>query len=75
MTGIITTLHAGGQSDGYGYIAPDEGTRRWKLIFRQAAVADGGFDRLRAGQRVRFDQEPIPGNPGRQRAVLVTPLD
>lgn len=75
MTGTITALHTDGQSDGYGYIAPDEGTRRWKLIFQQAAVADDGFDRLRAGQRVRFDQEPIPGDPGRQHAVIVAPLD
>jgi cold shock CspA family protein len=39
-----------------------------------ASDADG-FDRLRAGQRVRFDQEPIPGNRSRRHAVGVAPLD
>jgi cold shock CspA family protein len=75
MTGTITGLHAGGQSGGYGYIAPDALVRPWKLIFRQAAVAADGFADLRTGQRVRFDQEPLPGNPGRSHAVRVAPFD
>ena len=74
MTGTITGLHAGGQAGGYGYIASDALARPWRLFFRQSAVAEDGFARLRAGQRVRFDQEPLPGDPSRWRAVRVTPL-
>ena len=71
MNGTITILHA----SGYGYILPDEHDRPWKLIFRRADVADDGFAGLRAGQRVRFDPLPVPGNPGRRHAVGVAPLD
>lgn len=71
MTGTIATLH----SDGYGYIAEDDSKRPWKLIFRQADVAGGGFAGLKVGQRVRFEPEPLPGNPSRRHAVLVAPLD
>jgi cold shock CspA family protein len=72
--GTIATLHAGGKAGGYGYIAPDGHAKPWKLIFRQADVVDDGFALLVAGQRVRFDQEPIPGNPSRRHAVRVTPI-
>ena len=75
MNGTITALHVGGQSGGYGYIAPDAHVRPWKLLFRHSAVAEDGFGRLRAGQRVCFDQEPLPGNPSRRHAVRVAPLD
>jgi cold shock CspA family protein len=75
MRGTITGLHEGGHTGGYGYIASDDLDRPWKLIFRQAAVADGGFGRLRAGQRVRFDKVPLPGDPSRRHAVRVAPLD
>jgi hypothetical protein len=54
---------------------PAAGPGPWRLIFRRAAVAADGFDRLRAGQRVRFEQEPIPGNPSRRHAVGMAPLD
>ena len=75
MTGMITDLHAGGQTGGYGHIASDDLGRPWKLVFRQAAVADGGFGRLRAGQRVSFAKVPLPGDPSRRHAVLIAPLD
>jgi cold shock CspA family protein len=75
MNGTITALHTGGQAGGYGYIAPDEAAGPWKLLFRHSAVAEDGFARLRKGQRVRFDHEPLPGNPSRQHAVGVAPLD
>ena len=39
-----------------------------------AAVAGDGFDRLRVGQRIRFDQVPVPGDPSRRHAVRVVPL-
>ena len=71
MTGTITDLRPGG----FGFIASDAYTTPWKLAFRRAAVAGDGFDRLRAGQRVRFDREPLPGSARDHRAVRVTPLD
>ena len=74
MNGTIIGLHAGGQAGGYGHIASDDLDRPWKLIFRQPAVADEGFGRLRAGQRVRFDKVPLPGDPSRRHAVRVAPL-
>ena len=75
MTGTITSLRPGGRSGGYGFIASDGLARPWRLIFRRSAVAGDGFDRLRAGQRVTFDQVPLPGDPSRRHAVGVTPLD
>ena len=74
MTGTITGLHEGGHAGGYGHIASDALARPWRLFFRQAAVVDGGFARLRVGQQVRFDQEKLPGDPSRWHAVRVAPL-
>jgi cold shock CspA family protein len=71
MTGTITSL----RGTRFGFIAPDAYGRPWAVPFRRAAVAADGFDRLRAGQRVRFEQEPIPGNPSRRHAVGMAPLD
>ena len=70
-TGTITSLRPGG----FGFVASDALTRPTKLQFRRAAVAADGFDRLQAGQRVRFDREPVPGNPSRFHAVRVSPED
>jgi cold shock CspA family protein len=71
MTGTITDLRHGG----FGFIASDAYGRPWALIFRRTAVAGSGFDRLRVGQRIRFDQETTPGDPSRSHAVRVAPLD
>ena len=71
MTGTITDLRIGG----FGFIASEAHGRPWKLPFRRAAVAGGGFDGLRVGQRVRFDQVPVPGDPSRRHAVDVRPID
>ena len=71
MTGTITDVRPGG----FGFIASDACGRPWALIFRRAAVAGGGFDELRVGQRIRFDQEASPGDPSRQHAVRVGLLD
>ncbi|MEA2597698.1 MAG: Cold-shock DNA-binding domain [Thermomicrobiales bacterium] len=71
MTGTITDLRPGG----FGFIASDSRGRPWALPFRRAAVAADGFDRLRVGHRVRFDQEATPGDPSRRHAVGVAPLD
>ena len=70
MTETIVDLRPGG----FGFIASDAYTTPWKLAFRRAAVADGGFDRLRPGQRVRFDRVPLPGDDRHHRAVRVTPV-
>ena len=70
-TGMVTSLRPGG----FGFIASDALTMPAKLQFRREAVADDGFDRLREGQRVRFDRVPMPGDPTRYRAVDVGPLD
>ena len=74
MTGTITGLHLTGETGGYGAIASDAHGRPWKLLFRHTAVVADGFAQLRTGQRVRFDQEPLPGNPSRRHAVRVAPL-
>ena len=66
-TGTITSLRPGG----FGFVASDALTRPTKLQFRRGAVAGDGFDRLEEGQRVRFDREPVPGNPSRFHAVRV----
>ncbi len=71
MTGTIKDLRPGG----FGFIASDACGRPWALIFRRAAVVEDGFDRLSIGQRIRFDQEPTPGDPSRRHAVRVAPLD
>ena len=59
---------------GFGFIAPDGGSAAQDLFFHRTAVADGGFDELREGQEVSFDQEPDPRDPSRQRAVRVSLL-
>ncbi|CAA9562048.1 MAG: hypothetical protein AVDCRST_MAG59-2671 [uncultured Thermomicrobiales bacterium] len=74
MIGTITRLQPGGQSGGFGFIASDALGRPHDLPFRHAAVAGAGFARLRVGQRVRFDQVPLPGDPRRRHAVRVAPL-
>ncbi len=70
MIGTITGLRPGG----FGLIAADGLGKPWDLPFRRAAVAADGFDRLRPGQRVRFDQEPVPGRGAAPAAVRVAPI-
>jgi cold shock CspA family protein len=69
-TGTILTLRAGG----FGSIASDSFGRPWALQFHAAAVTGGKFDRLQVGERVRFRQVTLPGDPSRARAVWVTSL-
>ena len=71
MTGTITGLRRGG----CGFIASDAHGLPWALRFRRGAVAAAGFDRLRLGQRVRFDQAAASGDPSRRHAVRAAPLD
>jgi cold shock CspA family protein len=70
MTGTITDLRPGG----FGFIASNAYGMPWHLSFRRTAIDDDGFVQLHVGQRVRFDQEAIPGGRG-QHAVGVVPLD
>jgi cold shock CspA family protein len=70
MTGTVTSLRPGG----FGYIASDADGPPWESFFHRSAVVADGFNRLREGHWVRFDQVPVPGDPSRQHAVHVAPL-
>ena len=69
-TGTITSL----RDRGFGFIAADGAAAAQDLFFHRSAVADDGFERLREGQRVSFDQGADPRDPTRQRAVRVAPI-
>jgi cold shock CspA family protein len=71
MTGTSSDVRTGG----FGVIASDAHGRPWKFIVRRDAVTAGGFDHLRIGQRIRFDQEPLPSDPSCYHGVRVSPLD
>jgi len=66
--GTIKTIR---DDKGFGFIAPEGSTGRNDLFFHRSAVENNGFDMLREGQEVTFDQEPDPRDPSRQRAVRV----
>lgn len=71
-TGTIKTM----RDKGFGFISPDQdGGRADDVFFHRSAVESDGFDMLREGQRVGFDIEPDPRDPGRMRAVRVHPAD
>ena len=70
--GTIRTIR---DDKGYGFLAPEGTSGRNDLFFHRSAVEDNGFDLLRVGQRVTFDEEPDPRDPSRRRAVRVRPLD
>ena len=74
MTGTITDLRRGGRPGGFGFIASDAHGRPRALPFHRRFVDDDGFDALHVGQRVRFDQVPLPGDTSRFHAVRVSPL-
>ncbi|MBA3337888.1 MAG: cold-shock protein [Chloroflexia bacterium] len=67
-TGTVKTIR---DDKGFGFIAPEGSTGRNDLFFHRSAVENNGFDLLREGQQVTFDQEPDPRDPSRQRAVRV----
>lgn len=58
---------------GYGFIAPDSGSDK-DVFFHSTSVAHNGFDQLREGMKVSFEQEADPRDPSRQRATQVTPV-
>ena len=68
-TGIIASL----RDRGFGFITRTTKSDRNDLFFHRSSVADDGFDRLREGQAVSFDEEADPRDRNRQRAVNVRP--
>jgi CspA family cold shock protein len=58
---------------GFGFITPDHGGD--DIFFHNSAVAERGFDQLREGQRVEYEQGVDPRNPQRSRAEQVRPID
>jgi len=56
---------------GFGFIAPEGSGSGNDLFFHHSAVADGGFDMMRVGQEVSFDEGPDPRDPSRRRATNV----
>lgn len=69
--GTIKTIR---EDRGFGFLSPEDGPSRDDLFFHHTAVVDGGFEQLREGQRVTFEEGTDPRNPGRKRAVNVRPL-
>ncbi len=65
--GRIASLIAEGD---YGFIEASDGS---EVYFHRNAVANGGFEKLRVGQAVRFSVHPGGGEKGPQASV-VTPL-
>ncbi|HET7092637.1 MAG TPA: cold shock domain-containing protein [Thermomicrobiales bacterium] len=70
-TGRVVSI----RDQGFGFIARDDAPAPRDLFFHRTAVEADAFDQLRPGQRVRFDEEPDPRDPTRQRAVHVAPVD
>lgn len=70
-TGVVKTIR---DERGFGFITPDGGGGS-DLFFHRSSVELNGFDSLREGQRVSFDEEPDPRDPHRRRAVNVSPIE
>jgi cold shock protein len=70
-TGTIKSL----RDRGFGFITPHDGGGDEDLFFHHSAVTAGGFEQMREGQQVSFDQEPDSRDPRRQRAVRVALLE
>jgi len=67
-SGSIKTIR---DDKGFGFITPDGTSGRNDLFFHSSAVGGMGFDQLREGQRVSFDEEPDPRDASRRRAVNI----
>lgn len=63
--GSVASLIAEGD---YGFINASDGT---EIYFHRNAVANGGFDRLKIGEEVRFSMHPGAGEKGPQASVVV----
>jgi CspA family cold shock protein len=70
-TGTVKTIR---DDRGFGFITPDGTSGRNDLFFHRSAVGGNGFDQLREGDRVSFNEEPDPRDPSRRRAVNVAPI-
>ena len=70
-TGRIVSI----RDQGFGFITRDDAPAPRDLFFHRTGVEADGFEQLRPGQRVRFEEEPDPRDPSRRRAVHVAPLD
>jgi CspA family cold shock protein len=66
-TGTIKTI----RDKGFGFIARDGSSGNGDLFFHSSSVQNQGFEQLRQGDRVGFDEEPDPRDPSRRRAVNV----
>lgn len=72
-TGVIKTIR---DERGFGFIAPDsDAGAGHDLFFHRSSVELNGFDNLREGQHVSFNEEPDPRDSQRQRAVNVSPIE
>jgi len=69
-TGTVQSIRT---ERGFGIILPENGTREDELFFHHSAVVGSGFDLLREGQRVSYEEGVDPRNPTRRRAVDVQP--
>jgi CspA family cold shock protein len=68
-TGTIKTIR---EDRGFGFISRDGAPAgSGDLFFHHSAVAAGGFEQLREGQKVTFDEEADSRDPTRQRATNV----
>jgi cold shock protein len=67
-SGTIKTIR---DDKGFGFISPEGSSGQNDLFFHSSAVGGMGFDSLREGQRVSFDEEPDPRDSSRRRAVNV----
>ncbi|HEX2624914.1 MAG TPA: cold shock domain-containing protein [Sphingomicrobium sp.] len=72
---MTTGRIASKREQGFGFITRDDASTPGDLFFHRTAVEADGFDQLRVGQPVRFDEAPDPRDPSRRRAVQVAPLD
>ena len=70
-TGTIKTIRT---ERGFGFLVPEGTQGRDDLFFHHSAVVDGGFDQLREGQRVTYEEGTDPRDPSRRRAVNVRPV-
>jgi CspA family cold shock protein len=69
-TGTIKSI----RDKGFGFIGRDDNAGSGDLFFHSSAVRDQGFDQLREGQQVEFNEEPDPRDSTRRRAVDVRPV-
>ncbi len=60
----------------YAFIIRDGETvvENREIFFHRTSVVDDGFDSLRDGQRVNYEEERDPRDSSRRRAVRVTPV-